>query len=87
MGSNSRLSPKFKRRCVNLEKSFKNVKIMVFFYIFLDISHKMKINLGQEHVKKRDSILVGQNWKNFSDYPGKMTVFSCFEPTIPPVPH
>ena len=34
----------------------------------------MKENLGQEHVKAA-SMLPGQNWNNFPDIPGKMTVF------------
>ena len=45
----------------------------------------MKDNLGQEHVK-RELLLSGQNWKIDPDLPGKMTVFSSFDPTFPPVP-
>ena len=33
-------------------KCKKNVKIIGFFDIFLHILHKMKENLGQEHVKE-----------------------------------
>ena len=47
-----------------------------FFDIFLDILHKLKRNLGQEHVKKGASILLGQKLEQFSlTIPGKMTVF------------
>ena len=57
-----------------------------FFDIFLDILHKMKENLGQEHVKKGTSILPG---KSFSAIPGKMTVFPVltlfFHPFLPKI--
>ena len=33
-------------------KVLKNVKVVGFFDIFLDILHKMKENLGQKHVKR-----------------------------------
>ena len=55
-----------------------------FFDIFWDIVNKMKDNLDQECVKG-SSILPGQTWNNFLDFPGKMTV-SSFDPTFSPVP-
>ena len=47
------------------------------FDIFWDNTNKMKNNLGQEHVK---------SGKIASDFLGQMTIFSGFDPTIPPVP-
>ena len=45
---------KFRIHLKNLEgkEVLKNVKIIGFFDIFLDILHKMKENLRQEHVKR-----------------------------------
>ena len=42
----------------------KKVKI-IGYDIFLDILHKMKENLGQEHVKRRLLSFQGKNWNNF----------------------
>ena len=55
-----RIHPKFRRRRgVNLG-SVKKCQNYRFFDIFLDILHKLKENLGQEHVKR------GQKLKQFS---------------------
>ena len=40
-----------------------------FFDIFLDILHKFKGNLGQEHVKGGPPSFQGKNWNNFLCYP------------------
>ena len=40
-----------------------------FFDIFLDILHKMKENLGQEHVKRGVSILPEKILEQFPCYP------------------
>ena len=47
----------------------------MFFDIFLDILHKMKENLGQEHVKRGLLSFQGKNGTIFHAIPGKMTVF------------
>ena len=75
-----RIQPKIweGKRC-KFGKEFKNVKIIDFFDIFLAISHKMKENLSQEHVKGA-SILPGKNWKIAPDFPREMTVFFQFWP-------
>ena len=79
-----RFKSKFRRwRGVNLEKCFKNVKIIGFLDIFLDILRKMMGNLGEEHVKRGASILRGQNWKNCLRFPWKN---DSSDPTFPPVP-
>ena len=63
--SNSGLNPKFRRgKGVSLKSILKMTKIIDFFLIFLDILHKMRKNLGQEHVKRGPSILPGKNWEN-----------------------
>ena len=36
-----------------------------FFDIFLDILHKMNLNLGQERVKKGPLSVQGKSWNNF----------------------
>ena len=53
-----------------------------FFDIFLDILDKLKGNLGQEHVKWGPLSFL----TIFHAIPGKMTVFSSFVNTFPPVP-
>ena len=53
---------------------FKNVKI-IGFDIFLNYLHKMKENLGQEHVE-RGFYPSKEKIETFStDIPGKMTIF------------
>ena len=37
-----------------------------FFDIFLDILHKMKENLDQEHVRRGLLSFQGDNWNDFS---------------------
>ena len=68
--------------------SVKNVKIIGFFDISLDILHEMKENFGQEHVKKGPLSFQGKNRNNFPAIPGKMTVFPVlallFHPSLPP---
>ena len=46
----------------------KNVKIIGFVDIFLDILHKMK-NLSQGQVKRGLLSFKGKNWNNFPCYP------------------
>ena len=46
----------------------------------------MKENLGQVHVKRTLPSFQGQIGKIASDFPGKITVFSSFDPTFQPVP-
>ena len=46
-----------------------------FVNIFLDILHKMKENLGQEHVKCRLLSFQGKNWNNFFSSPWKNDSF------------
>ena len=46
-----------------------------FFHIFLDTLHKMKENLGQEHVKMGILSFQGKIGKIAFDFPGKMTFF------------
>ena len=58
----------------------------MFCDIALDILHKMKENLGHEHVKKGLLSLKGKNCNNFSCYPWKNDSFSSFDLTFPPVP-
>ena len=53
----------------------KNVKIIGFFYIFLDILHKIKGNLGKEHVKKGFYPSRAKIGTIFPTIPEKMTVF------------
>ena len=61
----------------------------MFFDIFLDILHKMKENLGQEHAKGGPLFFHGKNWNNFPCYPWKMTVFPVltllFHPSLPKI--
>ena len=74
-----RIKLKFRRgRGVNLGKCLKNVKIIGFFDIFLDILHDMNENLGQEHVKRGLLSFQGKIGKTVSYFPGKMTVFPVF---------
>ena len=66
MRSNLEFTSKFRRgRDANLGKCLKNVKIIGFFDIFLDILHKMKVNLGQERVKRGLLSVQGKKWNNF----------------------
>ena len=46
-----------------------------FFDIFLHILHKMKKNLGQEHVKRGILSFQGKTGTIPPAIPGKMTVF------------
>ena len=46
----------------------------------------MKDNLGQECVKGALRTFQGKIETTAPDFPGKMTVFSSFDPTFPPVP-
>ena len=57
------------------EEVLKNVKIIGFFDIFLDILHKMKENLCQEHVKRELLSFQGKNWNNFPWYSWKKWQF------------
>ena len=63
-------------RGVNVKKCLKKVKIIDFFYIFLDSLHKMKENLDQEHVKVGLPSFQGKIGKIAFDFAGKMTVSS-----------
>ena len=58
-----------------MDKCLKNVKIIGFFDIFLDILHKMKEDLGQEHAEKGLLSFQGKIGKTVPDFFGKMTVF------------
>ena len=53
----------------------KNVKIIGFFDIFLDILHKMKENLDQERVKGGVYPSIVKIGTISSDITGKMAVF------------
>ena len=59
------------------------------FDIFLDILHKMKENLGQEHVKRGPLSFQGKIETIFPEIPEKMTVFSVltllFHPSLPKI--
>ena len=72
-------------RGIKFGKVFKKCQNYRFFDIFLDILHKMKENLDQEHVKGGLLSFQGKTEKFAPDVPGKMTVFSSFDPTFPPV--
>ena len=52
-------------------KVFKKRQNYKFFDIFLDILHKMKENLGQEHVKRGFLSFQGKIGKIPPDLPGK----------------
>ena len=52
----------------------------------MDILHKMKDNLNQERVKGGLLSFQGKIGTIALDFLGKMTVFSSFDPTFPPVP-
>ena len=54
----------------------------MFFDIFLDILHKLKGNLGQEHIKRGHLSFQSKNWNNFPCYPWKNDNFSSFVPTF-----
>ena len=54
---------------------FKKCQDYRFFDIFLDISHKMKKNLDQEHVKRGLLIFQGKIRKIVPDFPGKNDSF------------
>ena len=70
-----RIDPKIRRgRGVNLGKC-KKCQDYGFFDIFLDILHKMKEILSQEHVKRGPLSFQGKN-----------DSLSSFGPTFPPVP-
>ena len=74
-----------RERC-KVGEVLKNCQNYRFFDIFLDISHKLKGNLGQEHVKRGPPSFQGKNWNNCPCYPWKNYSFSKFVPTFPPVP-
>ena len=57
-----------------------------FFDVFWDILNKMKDNLGQECVIGGLLSFQDKIGTIFPDFPVKMTAFSSFEPTFPPVP-
>ena len=70
-----RIHPKFRRgRGVNLGKC-KKCQNYRLFDIFLDILHKMKEKLGQEHVKSGPLSFQGKIETIFPEIPEKMTVF------------
>ena len=52
------------RRC-KFGEVLKKCQNYSFFDIFLDILHKMKENLGQEHVERELVSFQGKNWNNF----------------------
>ena len=64
---------------------FKKCQNYRFFDIFLDIFYNIKENLSQEHVNKGLLSFQGKIGKIAPDYPGKITVFSSFDPTFSPV--
>ena len=45
----------------------------------------MKKNLGQEHVKRELLLSQCKIGTIAPDFPGKMTIFSSFDPCFPPV--
>ena len=71
----------------------KKISKLRVFDIFLDILHKLKGNLDQEHVKGGNPSFQGKNWNNFFAIPEKMTVFPVlsllFNPSLPKIwlPH
>ena len=70
-----------------LERIEKMSKFTGFlFYIFWDISNKIKENLCQKCVKGRHLSLQGKFETIALGFPGKMTVFSSFGLTFPLVP-
>ena len=75
-------------RC-KFEEVLKKCQNYRLFDIFLDILHKMKENLSQEHVKGRLLSFQGKNWNNFAFYPWKMTAFPVltlfFQPSLPKI--
>ena len=70
---------------VQIVKNAKNVKIYGFD-IFWGILNKMKNNLCQEYIKAGLPLLQGKFETITPDFPGKITVFSSFDHTFPPVP-
>ena len=64
MGSNSGFIPEFRRGSCKFG-SVKTCQNYRFFDIFFDTLHKMKVNLGQERVKKGLLSVQGKNWNNF----------------------
>ena len=58
-----------------------------FFDIFLDVLHKMKENLGHEHVERGILSFHGKIGTILAAIPGKMTVFPVlnllFQPSLP----
>ena len=57
-----------------------------FFDILMDILYKMNENLGQERVERGFLSFQGKVGTIAPDFPGKVTVFSSFDPNFPPVP-
>ena len=76
MLSNFRSTPKFRRgRGANLGNCLKNVKIIGFLDIFLDILNKMKDNLVQECVKGGLLSFQGKIETIIPAVAGKITIF------------
>ena len=67
-------------------KCQKNVKIIVFSVIFWDILDKRESNVGQECVTYGLLTFHGKFGTTAPEFSGKITVFSSFGPTFPPVP-
>ena len=67
-------------------KLFKKCQHYRFVDIFWDILNKMKDNLGQESLKEKLLSFQRKIGISFPDFSGKMTVFSSFGFTFPPVP-
>ena len=82
--------PKFKRgRTVNLGNCLKKFQNYRCFDIFLEILHKMKMNLGQESVKRGFYPSRAKIGTIYHDIPEKMTVFLVltlfFHPSLPKI--
>ena len=82
-----RIHPKISERERRIfAKVLKKYQHHRLFGIFWDILNKMKDNFGQECVKGRLLYFQGKIGTISSVIPGKITVFSSFEPTFLPVP-
>ena len=64
---------------------FKKCQDYRFFDIFLDILHKIKENLGQEHVEMGLLSFQGKIGTIFPAIPGKMTVFPVLTLLFSPI--
>ena len=71
---------------MHIWETLKNVKIIWFFYLFWNFLNIMRHNLRQRCVKEGFLSFQGKTETIAPDFPGKMTVSSSFDPTIPPVP-